>query len=159
MIDLVRRTMNQTRGAADRRRALRGAEDRLSAALGRPPSEAELAAELAIEPAALARLRHESEPLRFEPLDEAASDSDPRFADGGADAFAQLCGAEQRAGLIAAIAKLPSRQQLVIQLYFVEELNLAEIAAAIEVSVPRVHQIKAQALAALRSALGEPTLS
>ena len=159
MIDLVRRTMNQTRGAADRRRALRRAEERLAVALGRPPSEAELATELGIEPAALARLRHASEPLRFEPLDEAASGSDPRFADGGADAFAQLCGAEQRAGLIAAIAALPARQQLVIQLYFVEELNLAEIAAAIEVSVPRVHQIKAQALAALRGALGEPTVS
>ena len=159
MIDLVRRTMNQTRGAADRRRALRRAEESLSAALGRPPSEAELAAGLGIAPPALARLRHESEPLRFESLDEAAAGSDPRFADGGADAFAQLCGAEQRAGLIAAIAALPARQQQVIQLYFVEEFNLTEIAAAIEVSVPRVHQIKAQALAALRNALKEPALS
>ena len=153
MIDLVRRTMNQTRGSADRRRALRRAEERLAATLGRAPSEAELAADLGIDGAALARRRHESEPLRFEPLDEATCDSDARFADGGADAFAQMCGAEQRSALIAAIAALPARQQLVIQLYFVEELNLAEIAVAIEVSVPRVHQIKAQALAELRSAL------
>ena len=153
MIDLVRRTMNQTRGAADRRRALRRAEDGLASELGRAPSEAELAADLGIDGTALARLRHDSEPLRFEPLDEAAADSDPRFADERADAFAQLCGAEQRGALIAAIAALPQRQQLVIQLYFVEELNLAEIAAAIEVSVPRVHQIKAQALAQLRSTL------
>ena len=153
MIDLVRRTMNQTRGAPDRRRALHRAEERLAVTLGRAPSEAELAADLGIETAALARLRHESEPLRFEPLDEAASDSDPRFADGGADAFAQLCGAQQRGALIAAIAALPARQQLAIQLYFVEELNFAEIAAAIEVSVLRVHQIKAQELAALRGAL------
>ncbi len=32
--------------------------------------------------------------------------------------------------------------QLVIQLYFVEELNLAEIAEILEVSVPRVHQLE-----------------
>ncbi|MFV0644637.1 MAG: sigma factor-like helix-turn-helix DNA-binding protein [Sphingomonadaceae bacterium] len=37
-----------------------------------------------------------------------------------------------------------------IQLYFVEELNLSEIAAILEVSVPRVHQLKASALEKLR---------
>ena len=42
---------------------------------------------------------------------------------------------------------------MVLQLYFVEELNLAEIAATVDVSEPRVHQLKAQALAKLRSAL------
>jgi RNA polymerase sigma factor for flagellar operon FliA len=52
-----------------------------------------------------------------------------------------------------AIAELPERLQLVIQLYFVEELNLAEIAEALQVSVPRVHQLKAQALDRLRVAL------
>jgi len=43
----------------------------------------------------------------------------------------------------------------VIQLYFVEELNLAEIAGVLEVSVPRVHQLKAQALDKLRVTLGD----
>ena len=43
--------------------------------------------------------------------------------------------------------------QLVIQLYFLEELNLAEIARILDVSVPRVHQIKAQALAELKKYL------
>ena len=46
------------------------------------------------------------------------------------------------------------RLQLVMQLYFVEELNLAEIAATLDVSVPRVHQLKAQALERLRAELG-----
>jgi RNA polymerase sigma factor for flagellar operon FliA len=56
--------------------------------------------------------------------------------------------------VVAAIAGLPERLQLVIQLYFVEELNLAEIAQVLEVSIPRVHQLKAQALDKLRTALG-----
>jgi RNA polymerase sigma factor for flagellar operon FliA len=43
---------------------------------------------------------------------------------------------------------------MVIQLYFVEELNLAEIAEVLGVSIPRVHQLKAQAIDKLRSALG-----
>ena len=40
-----------------------------------------------------------------------------------------------------------------VQLYFLEELNLSEIAEALQVSVPRVHQLKAQALDRLREAL------
>jgi len=42
---------------------------------------------------------------------------------------------------------------LIVQLYFLEELNLSEIAETIGVSVPRVHQLKAQAIDRLRAAL------
>jgi RNA polymerase sigma factor for flagellar operon FliA len=52
-----------------------------------------------------------------------------------------------------AIAALPERLQLIVQLYFVEELNLSEIAEVLSVSVPRVHQLKAQALDKLKAAL------
>lgn len=52
-----------------------------------------------------------------------------------------------------AIATLPERLQLVVQLYFVEELNLAEIATTLGVSIPRVHQLKTQAIERLRLAL------
>ncbi|MFN9633464.1 MAG: sigma factor-like helix-turn-helix DNA-binding protein, partial [Erythrobacteraceae bacterium] len=40
--------------------------------------------------------------------------------------------------------------KLVLQLFFVEELNLTEIAAVFEVSIPRVHQLRAKALTDLR---------
>lgn len=50
---------------------------------------------------------------------------------------------------------MPERLQLVVQLYFVEELNLAEIARLLDVSVPRVHQLKAAALDKLRLSLTE----
>jgi RNA polymerase sigma factor for flagellar operon FliA len=62
---------------------------------------------------------------------------------------------EMRETLGGAIASLPQRLQIVVQLYFVEELNLAEIAQVIDVSVPRVHQLKAQALDKLKAAVGE----
>ncbi|HSG57034.1 MAG TPA: sigma-70 family RNA polymerase sigma factor [Paracoccaceae bacterium] len=52
--------------------------------------------------------------------------------------------------LAGAMIQLPERLQLVLQLYFVEELNLTEIAAVLDVSVPRVHQLKTQALVKLR---------
>ena len=103
-------------------------------------------------PLARSATRHEA-PVRLESIDEAYSDSDLAFADARPDSFALLADEELRGAVAGAIADLPERLQLVIQLYFVEELNLAEIAETLQVSVPRVHQLKAQALAALRSAL------
>lgn len=91
--------------------------------------------------------------LSFESLDETYSDNDSAFADQGPDAFAMLADAELREALLVAISDLPERLQLVVQLYFVEELNLSEIAETLQVSVPRVHQLKAQALDRLRSGL------
>ena len=99
-------------------------------------------------------MRGSSEPLRFEPIDAVYSDHDPAFVDERPDSHNILETQELRAALVGAVADLPERLQLVMQLYFVEELNLAEIAATLDVSVPRVHQLKAQALERLRAALG-----
>lgn len=155
MVDLIRRSLPLSRGASARRRQLRETTDRLRAALGREPCSAEVAVALGISAAELAAMRASSEPLRIESLDEAYDDANAAFADDGDDAFAQLAGEEARETLTEAITTLPQRLQLVVQLYFVEELNLAEIAAIIGVSIPRVHQLKAQALGTLRTALGE----
>ena len=101
----------------------------------------------------LAALRGSSEPLRFESMDEAYSDSDMAFADERPDSFTLLADEELRETVTEAIAALPERLQLIVQLYFVEELNLSEIAEVLSVSVPRVHQLKAQALDKLKAAL------
>jgi RNA polymerase sigma factor FliA len=92
-------------------------------------------------------------PVRLESLDEAYSDSDLAFADAGLDSFDLLADAELRGALVGAIADLPERLKLVVQLYFVEELNLSEIAEVLQVSVPRIHQLKAQAIDQLRAAM------
>ncbi|MCW1985918.1 RNA polymerase sigma factor for flagellar operon FliA [Novosphingobium sp. 1529] len=154
MVDLVRRTMPLSRTSSDRRRTLREKTNQLTMELGRMPSEPELARALGLTDTELADLRAASEPVRIEAIDDAYSDSDSAFADDRPDAFAQLADSESRQLVAKAIAALPERLQLVIQLYFVEELNLAEIAQVLEVSVPRVHQLKAQALDKLRAGLG-----
>ena len=153
MVDLVRRAVPGSRGGAERRRLLGDAELRLRSELGREPSQAELAAALGQSEAYLAAVRDAARPLSFESLDETYSDNDSAFADQGPDAFAMLADAELREALLVAISDLPERLQLVVQLYFVEELNLSEIAETLQVSVPRVHQLKAQALDRLRSGL------
>ena len=75
------------------------------------------------------------------------------YVDDGPNALELLADEELRGHLASAIADLPERLKLVVQLYFVEEMNLAEIAGVLEVSIPRVHQIKAQALERLKEAL------
>jgi RNA polymerase sigma factor for flagellar operon FliA len=97
--------------------------------------------------------RSASETPRFESLDEIYSDSNAAFADERPDSLELLATAEIREAVIAAVAGLSDRLQLITQLYFVEELNLSEIAEVLGVSIPRVHQLKAQALAQLKAAL------
>ena len=155
MVDLIRRTAPLSRTAANRRRTLRGQTESLATILGRQPTESELAEAMGVTLSDLAGLRAAAEPLRFEPIDDAYSDSSMAFADDRPNSFALVADEETRQLVAAAVSGLPERLQMVIQLYFAEELNLAEIAAVLEVSVPRVHQLKAQALDKLRAALGD----
>jgi RNA polymerase sigma factor for flagellar operon FliA len=153
MVDLVRRHAPISRGANERRKRLDAKARELEVTLGRPPDPLELAEALDISLAELAELRDASQPMRFEAIDAAYSDHDMAYADQEPDGHAQLEQSEMREALIAAIADLPERLQLVVQLYFVEELNLSEIAEVLAVSVPRVHQLKAQAITRLRASL------
>ena len=155
MVDLIRRAAPLSRAAADRRRTIRGATESLAALLGRQPTESELAEAMGVTLSDLGNLRAAAEPLRFEPIDDAYSDSSMAFADDRPDSFTMIADEETRHLVTDAIAALPERLQMVIQLYFVEELNLAEIAGVLEVSVPRVHQLKAQALDKLKGLLGD----
>ena len=58
-----------------------------------------------------------------------------------------------REALGAAIGKLPEREQLVMSLYYEQELNLKEIGAVLGVSESRVCQIHGQAVLRLRARL------
>ena len=51
------------------------------------------------------------------------------------------------------IASLPEREAMVLQLYFVEEMNLDEIGQVLNVGAARICQIKKAALDKLRTSL------
>jgi RNA polymerase sigma factor for flagellar operon FliA len=153
MVDLVRRTVPMSRGAAERSRQLHAKEGELRGQLGRDPTLVELAQALGIDEGQLEQRRGTSQPLRFESIDEVYSDHDGAYADDTPDALSLLQDQELRGAVVAAITDLPERLRLVVSLYFVEELNLSEIAQVLQVSIPRVHQLKAQALTKLRESL------
>ena len=58
-----------------------------------------------------------------------------------------------KAALARNIAELPEREAMVLQLYFVEEMNLEEIGQTLGVGAARVCQIKKAALDRLRASL------
>ena len=62
---------------------------------------------------------------------------------------------ELGAALAERIGELPEREALVLQLYFVEEMNLEEIGQTLGVGAARICQIKKSALDRLRGTLSD----
>jgi RNA polymerase sigma factor for flagellar operon FliA len=77
-------------------------------------------------------------------LQDAADDAEP---------MQDLMQSQFQQQLAGAIAGLPEREQLVMSLYYDEELNLKEIGEVLGVSESRVCQIHAQALVRVRARL------
>ncbi|MBO6527422.1 sigma-70 family RNA polymerase sigma factor [Erythrobacter sp.] len=152
MIDLLRSQSPHARGAAAQRRRIDGAIDRLRISLGRDPSAEEIAFAMDISVEEYHDMRTQLA-TRVVDLEDCYSDANPAFTSEEPDAEARLLEADDREALAEAIASLPERLQLIVKLHFIEELNLTEIAAVLDVSVPRVHQLKSSALSKLRLAI------
>lgn len=153
MIDALRKHATMCRSALRRRRELAATRDRLAGRLGRLPTDAELAEEMGLSLAELQATTASTQGLRYESIDEVYSDHSIWFASDEPDALDRLQSAELRAALVDAIAQLPEREARVLQLYFVEELNLEEIGQVLGVGAARVCQIKKAALGRVRSLL------
>ncbi len=157
MIDELRRQATISRGAMKRRRDYAKAVSSLTVELGRTPVPAEIADRLGVP---LGRLRvdyADVQSVQFDSIDDVYTDEAPWFMDDGPDAFEALAEGELREALIAAIAALPEREAQVIQLYYVEELNLEEIGQVLGVGAARICQIKKAAHEKLKRALARAT--
>jgi RNA polymerase sigma factor for flagellar operon FliA len=153
MIDHLRRHATICRSAMVKRRELAKLSAELEHRLGRAPSEAEMAAALEMEPAAYRALADSTVAIRQESLDEVYSDQSMWFADIEDRADARIENDELKAALAKRIGELPEREALVLQLYFVEEMNLEEIGQTLGIGAARVCQIKKSALDRLRGSL------
>ncbi|TPE59140.1 FliA/WhiG family RNA polymerase sigma factor [Sandaracinobacter neustonicus] len=154
MIDLLRKQATLCRSALRKRRELGAAQSRLNNRLGRAPSHAELAEEMGLELPDLHDLLNATQAVRHESMDEVYSDHSIWFAAEEPDALEQLQSSRMRKAIADSIRNLPQREAQVLQLYFVEELNLEEIGQVLGVGAARVCQIKKVALDKLRNHLG-----
>lgn len=151
MFDQIRKLMPDSRTQVQKRKRYDAAVTALRTQLGREPSRAEIAAKLGCNDEDLREM--EGARIQLSSIEDSYDESNPAFADETPDPFDVLAQMEDRDRLVAALGELPERLQLVLQLFFVEEMNLTEIAQVLEVSVPRVHQLRGQALAKLKSAM------
>jgi len=91
--------------------------------------------------------------IEYTSIDDAYSDMSSWFADRAPGADEVLEVNRRRDAIAKAVAKLPEREQTILQLFFVEECSLEEIGRIFHVSAARVCQIKRTALAGLRGGL------
>ena len=88
-------------------------------------------------------------------MDQVYDDFSIVFASNTDDPEEELQNKDLKKLLIEALKKLPEKMALVIQLYYVEELNVYEIAEVLEVTIGRVSQIKSEAVKKLRTHIAE----
>ena len=155
MIDHLRRHATICRSAMVRRREMAAVRTRLETRFGRAASDAEMAEEMGLAPADYRALVDDTQSLRQESLDDVYSDQSMWFADVEDRADTALERKGLKAAIAAGIRTLPERDAMVLQLYFVEEMNLEEIGETLGVGAARICQIKKAALEKLRGSLAD----
>ncbi len=158
MLDELRDADWAPRSARKSMRAIEAAISRLEQKLGRAPGEQELADELKLPLAEFQRMLQDARGHQLVYYEDFQAEGDDDFferhaADQRPDPLGQIEDDGFRAALVDAIRILPEREQMVMSLYYEEELNLKEIGAVLGVTESRVSQLHSQAVARLRSRL------
>ncbi|MGA7341564.1 MAG: FliA/WhiG family RNA polymerase sigma factor [Terracidiphilus sp.] len=144
-----------------RGREIADATAKLEGRLGRKPAEAEIAAEMNVEVAYLRKIVAQLDVLQLVGQQVVVSDGGSETIDlieGAPDLddpnpFDLCLKSEMRTHLAEAISKLSEREQLILSLYYREELTMKEIAEVVGVALSRVAQIREAAVSKLRKTL------
>ena len=155
LVDHVRNNLTLTRTAVTRRDQIAAARRAVTAEGGNSDDLTVVALKLGISISELQSWNDQISRVADKSLDEIYDDHSVWFADKSPTPESALLTMETRACLVANLKKLPERDALVLQLYYVEELNLEEIAETLSVSVGRVSQIKKAAVGQLRNWMTE----
>lgn len=159
ILDALRTRDMLPRSARRRVKGLQDAVQSLVATLGEPPTEEQLAGYLKVSQEQLqqtlrdasfeicsldAPLVEDGETFSLQSLIEAPDESEPAEHQERS---------ELREEMRVALKRLPERQQLLLSLYYFEELTMREIGEVLEISESRVSQLHAQAILNLRALL------
>lgn len=161
MIDELRHSDWMPRSARQSMRKIEKAIGTLQHQLGRQPTEGEIANAMQLPLETYQSLLGDArghQLMYFEDFgesDESDSFLDKQSANESSMPLPQLLDANLRACIIAGIENLPEREQLLMSLYYEQELNLREIAEVFGVSESRICQLHGQAIARLRTKLKE----
>ena len=131
-------------------------------ALGREPSDSEMAAKLEMPLNQYHEFVAHASPLSLVTLDHLGGGGDEEEGQSlldilrdpdGSDPFSELSMHQLKNRLQEAIEELPEREQTVISLYYIEELNMKEVASVLGVGEARVSQLHTKIILKLRAKL------
>ena len=155
MLDGLRRNDWCPRNARKQGRLILAVRTELQQVLGREPTAAELAesSDMTLEEyhrieqtlnvagmSSLETVLENGEGLLPADFDRTSA---PVFEQGG------------KRALVEALKKLPEREQIIMSLYYDEEMNQKEIAMALDLTEARISQLRSKAIKTLRKALSE----
>lgn len=125
---------------------------KLSNELGRAPTAAEVASEMNSSISDYEKQRSKAQSKIVTSIDSGLEDADSSFVEhyGPENAMEDT---ETLDWLSDKISDLPQREQLILSLYYTDEMNLREIGAILEISESRVSQILTKTVQVLREKL------
>lgn len=160
ILDYMRSSDWMSRGARQRVRTIQKAVSDLWETLHREPTEEELANHLGIKLDKVQQALDDANRviLSLDSMLPTGKDNDLSFHetlkdDDQPDPSSIFADAELKEHLVEAIKKLSEREQLMLSLYYIEELTLKEIGKVLEISESRVSQIHARAIMNLKAVL------
>ena len=150
ILDQVRKLSYLPRSAIVNIRDHNEATAALTGELGREPSQLELAEFMGKDIESFQKERTHAHRFQTVSLESQLPDTVDMPASEINEPEAQIAEEQFMASLVDSIETLPERERTVISLYYVEEMNLKEIGAVLDVSESRVSQILSSSVKKLR---------
>ena len=157
MLDEIRKLDWTPRSVHRKYRAVAEAIQRVEHKTGRDASDNEIAKELEISLSDYHKILVDSNSARLFSIDSMQEEQGDYFMPQSEQntPVEQLSHEEYQRQLADSIRELPEKEQLVMSLYYTEELNFREIGQVLEVSESRVCQIHGQAMLRIRSKMSQ----
>ena len=149
ILDEVRKRSPLSRTDSSNIKAEEQVVEKFMAKHGRPPTASEGAIELDTSLEDYQKQRGRSHKFRTTSLDELEDSGQAPFSE-SASPEEEVQAVETSEWLAGEIAELPEREQIVLSLYYNDEMNLKEIGSIIGVSESRVSQILTKVVGKLR---------
>ena len=155
ILDQVRKLSYLPRSAIVNIRDHNEATSILSGELGREPSQSELADFMGKDLESFHKERTHAYRFQTVSLESQLPDTVDMPSGDLNEPEANLEGGQMLEALAGSIESLPEREKTIVSLYYVEEMNLKEIGAVLDISESRVSQILSSTIRLLRQDLAE----
>ena len=151
IVDYLRKNSNLCRSTIKMKKLADNAIENLNKKLGREPDSVEIAKEINIDYDRYLEWEAAFQASTIKNIDDIYDEFSFWFASPDDNPEQNINNKELKEILKKSLSFLNEKQAILIQLYYVEELNIYEIAKILDISTGRVSQIKSSALKLIRS--------